>query len=99
MILPDDLDQITATATKYEQMPRMRISFQGLLGEQCKPWKAAPHIGVTSRKPHARAHWNRDHLAASRAVTIRNNVVASTSEPTRTRRPLAKTMSKVQLGF
>src|SRR6185295_14272248 len=77
-VVPEHLDQPTAPATEYEQMPAMRIEFERLLHQQCQPIKTLAHIRVASRQPDPRAAGDRDHRrrlpfarACISAVTVR----------------------------
>src|SRR5262245_62138660 len=53
-IVPQALDEITAPATKHEQVPVVRIALERLLNQQCQALVALPHIGVAGRQPNAR---------------------------------------------
>ena len=52
-VVPDHLDQVTTTPTKHEQMASVRIVLEFLLHQQRQPRKAAPHVGMPGRQPHA----------------------------------------------
>ena len=96
--MPDHLDQIAAFASKDEQVTRMRIGLQPLLYHQRKPRKAASHVGVAGREPHAHAGRNRNHHAVSSATMIRLRSAMSISETTRNLRPNANSIS-IMAGF
>src|SRR5258706_15078856 len=81
--MPDDFDEIAALPAKNEQMASVRVGFQRFLHQKCEARKAAPHIGVPRREPHAHARWNRNHRRASSAATIRARASTSTSVVTR----------------
>jgi hypothetical protein len=48
-IVPNDLDQVTATASKNKQIAVKRIAFQRLLHTKSKPWKSVSHVRMAGR--------------------------------------------------
>src|SRR5262245_25521183 len=92
-IVPQALDEITAPATKHEQVPVVRIALERLLNQQCQALVALPHIGVAGRQPNARAARKADHRRLSRTSMTRASAAASTPLSTITRRPPVSTIS------
>ena len=97
-VMPDDLQKVTSTSAKDEQMAGMRILLQRLLDEEGQGRKTLPHIGMAGRKPDPHARRNRDHPRPSSATIIRTSAAGSTSVLTRTVRPPAIRISIVP-GF
>src|SRR5208282_244256 len=91
-IMPNDRDQVTATAAKDEQIAVVRVALQCLLHEKRKAWKSASHVGMARGKPNAHVAWNRDHRRSS-TVRTRARAAASTPLSTITRRPCVSTIS------
>src|SRR6516164_1781720 len=60
-VVPEDLDQIAASAAKYKQITGMWVALQSFLHLQSQPVHAAPHVGVPSGDPHPHTRAHRDH--------------------------------------
>jgi hypothetical protein len=91
-VMPNDLDQVAAAASKNVEITNMRISLQTLLHETREAREAAPHVGMTRRKPNPHVARDRDHRR-SRTSSTRANASASTCASTRMRRRLPRSIS------
>ena len=87
--MPNDLDRVAAAASKNVEMTNARISLQTLLHETREGREAAPHVGMTRRKPNPHVARDRDHRR-SRTSSTRDNASASTCASSRTRRRLPR---------
>src|SRR5713226_5279681 len=94
-VMPQHLDQATATAAEHEQMAVVRIALERLLYQQRQAVEALAHVRAAGRQPHLRAARNRDHrrLAFASAATITLTVDASTGPVIRIRAPVANSTS------
>ena len=90
--MPDQLDQIAALAPEHEQLPAEGIGLQLLLHQHRQPAKALPHVRVTRRQPDPDTCRDRDHRPSRTAIT-RFRACTSTGPLSRTRRPLASSIS------
>ena len=54
-VVPDHLDRSPRLPRKTNRWPAVRIGLQRLLHQQRQARKAAPHVGVAGRQPHAHA--------------------------------------------
>jgi len=72
--MPNDLDQVAAAASKNVEITNMRISLQTLLHETCEAREAAPHVGMTRRKPNPHVARDRDHRRSRTSSTRRIRV-------------------------
>src|SRR5579864_2429098 len=90
--MPDHLQQIAAPSTEAKQMTAQRIAMQNLLHPQRQTGKALSHVSVAGRKPHPHAARHRNHRRTS-ASNTRRSASTSTSKSTRTRYPLASSIS------
>src|SRR5215204_1564580 len=90
--MPDDLQEIAATAAKAEQVAAQGIVAQHLLNLQRQGRKSFAHIRVPGRQPHPHARRDRDHRR-SRTSRMRDKAAALTPDPTMMRRPRASTIS------
>src|SRR5512132_3769896 len=86
------LDQVSASATKDEQMPGERIVPQHLLRPQRKPVEPFAHIRRAQRQVHPHARRNRDHRRSGAAAS-RASTAGSIRSATRSTRPLPSTIS------
>ena len=50
-VMPNDLDQVAASAPKNIEITSVRIPLQALLNQTRKAWESAAHIGMAGRKP------------------------------------------------
>ena len=91
-VMPDNLQQIAATAPKAEQMPAQGIMPKHLLNLQRQARKLLAQIRVPGRQPHPHARRDRNYRRSRRART-RDKAATSTPVPTMTRRPRASTIS------
>ena len=91
-VMPNDLDQVAAAASKNVEITNMRISLQTLLNETCEAREAAPHVGMTRRKPNPHVARDRDHRR-SRTSSTRAKASASTCASTRMRHRLPRSIS------
>jgi hypothetical protein len=94
--MPDDFDQIRATAAEAEQVPAQRILLQDLLNLQRQAWESTAHISIARRKPNTDAGWNNNHRERRPSLNARNaavNVAPSIAPVTRIRAPFAKSIS------
>src|SRR6266545_2143050 len=91
-IMPDDLDQIAAPASKHKEIARMGIAPQRFLDLQSQAVHAAPHVGSPDRQPDAHARGDRKDRKSSTSST-RRSASASTPLPTRTRYLPARSIS------
>src|SRR5262249_21973013 len=90
-IVPQALDEITAPATKHEQVPVVRIALERLLNQQCQALVTLPHIGVPGRQPNARAARKLDHCRRSRTSMTRASAAVEPPVATIERRPPVRT--------
>src|SRR5215472_85239 len=60
-VVPEDLDQVATSATKYKQITGMWVALQSFLHLQSQPVHAAPHVSVPRGDPHPHTTANRDH--------------------------------------
>src|SRR5215469_9745213 len=90
--MPENLDQVTAFSAKDVKIAGVRVATQHLLDLDRQAVHAAPHVGMTDRKPHPHANRDRDHRR-DRTFRTRSNAAASTSRSTRIRRPAPSSIS------
>jgi hypothetical protein len=91
-VVPNDFNQVTATASKNVEIARMWIALQCLLNQKRQSPESAAHIGVAGRKPNPYVAWDRNHRRSSTSRT-RANAAASTFASTRTRLPPPRLIS------
>jgi hypothetical protein len=90
--MPNNFDQVAATAPKNVEITNMRIALQPLLHESREAGESAPHVGMPRRKPNPHITRYRNHRRSSTSRT-RANASASTCASTRTRPRLPKSIS------
>src|SRR5215469_13107597 len=72
-VVPEDLDQIAASAAKYKQITGMWVALQSFLHLQSQPVHAAPHVGVPSGDPHPHTRAHRDHRRSALITAAANS--------------------------
>lgn len=78
-IPPDDLEQVSASATEHKQVAAERIFRQRLLCQCGKPAKAFAHVGHACGQPHSGRCRNRDHVVRRSARSTFTSDGSSTS--------------------
>src|SRR6516162_6054737 len=68
-VMPENLDQMTAFATKHIKIAGVRIAAQPLLDLDRQAVHAAPHVGMADRQPYPHTGGNQDHRRANAATT------------------------------
>ncbi len=91
--MPDDLDDITATATKHVEIASMGIAPKRLLHLQRQTVHATPHVGVAHRQPDPDVRGNRDH--PRRTAKTRRSVEAPTCSRMCSTVPSGKVISRL----
>src|ERR1700709_2596795 len=94
--MPDDFDQIRATAPEAEQVTAQRILLQDLLNLQSQAREATTHVRVACREPNVNAGRKGNHRERRPSLNARRaaaNVASSIAPVTRIRAPLAKSIS------
>ncbi|KAF2174632.1 hypothetical protein K469DRAFT_686407 [Zopfia rhizophila CBS 207.26] len=90
-IMPDDFNQVAATAPKNVEITGMRIAPERLLCLQRQAIHAAPHVGMAHRQPDPDTGGNRDHPRS--AAMIRRNAAVLIASSTRITVPSGKATS------
>src|SRR5258705_8426997 len=84
--MPQDLDQIAATAAEDIEIAGMRIALQALLNRKSQALHPTAHVRVASGDPDPDAARDRDHRRLRSSSTC-CSASTSTSRSTRTRQP------------
>jgi hypothetical protein len=80
-VMPEDLQEVAAFATKNVKIAGVRIAPQRLLNLQCQTVHTATHIGHTGRQPNV--HSGRRNYHPRSAAVTRRNVARLMSWPAR----------------